>query len=61
VASGRLRRAGPGRTRVRLRFRPPARATGANRLAFCIERQLRLGLGRPSPLTRRCGARRVRG
>lgn len=59
VASGRLRRAGSGRTKASLRFRPLKRTTRADTLDFCIERQLRLGLGRPSPLTRRCGARRL--
>ena len=59
IASGRLRRAGSGRTKTSLRFAPPKRTTRADTLDFCVERQLKLGLGKPSPLTRRCGARRL--
>ena len=59
VASGRLRSAGAGRTRAALRFTPPKRTTRDDTLDFCVVGQLRLGLGKPSPLTRRCGARRL--
>ncbi|HEX8122909.1 MAG TPA: PQQ-binding-like beta-propeller repeat protein [Solirubrobacteraceae bacterium] len=54
LGSGRLVASGRGRTRAALRV---PRGRGA--LLFCIRGQLRLGLGRPSALTRRCGARRI--
>jgi outer membrane protein assembly factor BamB len=59
VGTGRLRRAGSGRTKATLRFTAPRRTTRGDTLDFCIEKQLRLGLGKPSPLTRRCGERRL--
>ena len=54
LASGRLRATGPGRTRTRVSLR-----NRRGEIVFCIRGQLRLGLGRPTPLTRRCGARRI--
>lgn len=55
LAAGRLRSTGPGRTRTRVALR-----NRRGEIVFCIRGQLKLGLGRPTPLTRRCGARRIR-
>ena len=59
IASGRLRPAGRGRARATLVFTPLRRVGRRDLLAFCIRGQMDLGLGRPSALTRRCGARVV--
>ena len=59
LATGRLRAAGRGRSRATLVFTPPRRVGRRDLLAVCIRGQLGLGLGRPAPLTRRCGARAV--
>ena len=54
LAAGTLRSTGPGRTRTRLPL-----SSRRGRLVFCIRGQLKLGLGRPTALNRRCGARRL--
>jgi hypothetical protein len=41
-------------------FRPVRHIKRRDRVYVCIRGQLKLGLGRPDPLTRRCGARRIR-
>jgi hypothetical protein len=59
VASARLRAAGRGRDRATMTFQPPK--TGRkDHLYLCLEGGLARGLGRPVPLTRRCGARTIR-
>ena len=60
LAVGRLRGRGPGRVRTTLTFRLP-RLGRRDRVAYCVKGQLRLRLGKPSPLTRRCGARLISG
>jgi outer membrane protein assembly factor BamB len=60
---GRLTRVAAGRihgTRATLLYRPPRHLSSRDRVFFCVRGQVRLGLGRPSPLNRRCGARRIR-
>jgi hypothetical protein len=58
LAGGRLR--GRSRARAILRFRPLRRAGRRDVVLACVRGQLKMRLGRPSPLTRRCGARRLR-
>ena len=55
--SGRLR--GGRRARTVLEFPFPRNTTERDTLYVCIRGQLALDLGRPSPLTRRCGAARL--
>jgi hypothetical protein len=45
---------------VSVRFHPPRHARRSDLVWFCVKGSLRMGLGRPSPLTRRCGARVLR-
>lgn len=54
LAAGTLRAEGPGRARTRLALR-----NRRGDLVFCVRGQLKLGLGRPNALNRRCGARRI--
>jgi outer membrane protein assembly factor BamB len=56
MGSGRLR--GGTRARTVITYREP-RASRKDTLWYCIRGQLRLALGRPSSLTRRCGAPRL--
>jgi hypothetical protein len=60
LGAGRLHGTGPGRSKARVTFVPPRGATRRDLVYSCVKGQLRVGLGRPSPLTRRCGARRLR-
>jgi hypothetical protein len=56
LGSGRLRTTGRGRTRTTLALE---RRLGRGDVLSCIRGQVRLGLGRPTALTRRCGAARI--
>jgi outer membrane protein assembly factor BamB len=58
LAGGRLR--GRANARAILRFRPLRRAGRRDTVVACVRGQARMGLGRPTPLVRRCGARRLR-
>jgi hypothetical protein len=53
LAQARL--AGGRTARTRLTFRPPRKVARGDVLVFCVRGQLKLELGRPSPLTERCG------
>jgi hypothetical protein len=57
LGAGSLRAPHRGRARATIGFLPPRHASSRDLVFVCVTRQLRLGLGRPSPLTRRCGAR----
>jgi outer membrane protein assembly factor BamB len=57
LASGRLR--GGRRARAVVRFDEPRGSSSRDNVWWCIRGQLSLGMGRPEPLTRRCGARRL--
>jgi hypothetical protein len=62
LGSGRLRGAGKGgRTRTTITFKGVNRASDDDYLVVCLPRGLKLGLGRPSKLTRSCGARTIKG
>lgn len=60
LGTGRLRATGRGRGRASIAYRPPRHATRRDLIWHCVSGQLRMGIGRPSPLTRRCGARVLR-
>jgi hypothetical protein len=49
-----------GLAKTELVFKPLRRVRRRDRLHFCIRGQVGLGLGRPLPIVRHCGARRVR-
>jgi hypothetical protein len=59
IGSGRLRQVGRGRARTTLVFTPLRKVGRRDTVVFCVRGQVAMGLGRPSSLTRRCGARRV--
>jgi outer membrane protein assembly factor BamB len=59
LGSGRLAGA-RGHARATVVYRLPGRVGSKALLWHCVRGQLRLHLGRPSPLTRRCGARKLR-
>jgi outer membrane protein assembly factor BamB len=59
IAAARLH-GGKGRSAATLSFRPLRHVGKHDNVAFCVRGQLREALGRPSGLTRRCGARTIR-
>ena len=62
LGSARLRAAGRGgRTRATIHFKALRKVGRKDYLLVCIQNGLSLGLGRPTQLTRHCGARSIRG
>jgi outer membrane protein assembly factor BamB len=60
LGTARLRAVGQERTAATLRFNVPSGTSERDGIAWCVRGQLRLRLGAPSPLLRRCGASRIR-
>jgi hypothetical protein len=59
LGTGTLRRTGRGRSSAVVVFDALRHVGRRDYLATCVKGQLRLGLGRPTPFTRRCGRRLI--